>query len=112
MWSNNISSYWEIMISPYATDVWYDQSIPNLTLKEETFAEETFAFSRFFTKFAKVRSGEKVDFVALAKVNSRENSNFRLKNSLEKLSSAVFLFMQNLPSKTKICLNLVESLTF
>ena len=33
-------------------------STPGLTLKEETFAEETFAISRFLAKFAKVCSRE------------------------------------------------------
>ena len=33
-------------------------SLISITLKEETFAEETFAISRFFAEFAKVCSGE------------------------------------------------------
>ena len=64
---------------------------------------------RFFAKLAKVRSREIFDFVTLAKVNSRENFNFRLKNCLP---AAVSLSMKSLPSKTQICLNLVETLTF
>ena len=54
------------------------------TLKEETFAEETFAISRIFGKIVKVRSREKSQKQSFAKVCSREKCE---KESFAKVNS-------------------------
>ena len=78
-------------------------------LKEKSLRKKLSRFRDFLSNSRKFVPAKIFDFVELAKVNSRENSNFLLKNFHLEI---IFLSRKNLLSKTQICLNLVESLNF
>ena len=70
------------------------KSINKITLKQETFAKQSFASLRLIGKFAKFWNHEIHDLVAFAKVNSREHVQFLGPNSY--FSRKILFFSKSL----------------